>query len=1090
MSRLKHSTRKAKSVATLDVERKIASSKRTLQDVQRIIDQAKKEERSRRGGELVGKIPAMFLSVPTSVIGGAEQYFQEILASVPKAFNYLFGKNKGARQIQIEMFRAFERSRDIETQEQIDYITLASSVGVLVAYHLSQAVSGLSSADVLLAVKEAIADYQAEFCNPNGTIKGALDKVLSYNRIPAGGSAAVKISVATGISRLDGLIYPLNPGFISARDKMQAKNLLTANAKADFLLKNEVLNAYRRYAIKHLPKDSVALPSQIVGNKSALVNWFKNSPQYSLEDTFKYYKEAFNAQSGSRSAHRQQAIKEGIRVLKKSFDKFVEALRDSLYGSDSVSEAIELKNNFFDVVTESAVADDFVIANLLLQQAKSASPLGPAGTIDIAAMGYNTLSNLDLIDLLAETNASNVSAADRDVWDAFRKIEDLTNDLNTEVLSTSEKDRLENALEEARREIALSPLDNVTNEFKKSANDALDSLLENIVDTFNTGFSSELSSGGKLNGKPRVGQLIADSLNEIFAPYLKSGRSFTASVTGTTFTKLVKGSSQFSDASILSLAEGDSLDFFNEATDEFASRDVELNVEELRSEMIKVGLGSLFSEIENYIVDSAIEAQVIFDAFHFEMERDPDIAIFNNPALSMGMQAGLGVGALIGTHAVTALAQRLANSEGKTSGGAFYAAESIPALLAIGAGAYHWHQDRQDIAIPVIGGAIGSILLRVLTRKFNSSALRYLGAGPAAIIGDKTFGYDSWSAVSKGEPKSLSGFGDYLDTGLIQQTDSAYSGYIGSDALDGYIGSDGLDGYIGSDGLDGYISTDGLDGYIGDDGLDGYIGDDGLGGYIGDDGLGGITFSGDDSLIGTVDVGSIPSQNWAMQGLDHGDDVHGLGRYVDTPIHDPFYTYNPPTQTSFEQASAGMQIPQMYAAPAGYDAGLSGYVESPIHDPFFTYNPPTEVSFDQASRMMQQGGGPNTAYAGYDEEVVEILEDAQPLTSQEIMQEGLKGYVTEMILKVSPASASKLQNAGAGNVVGQSRTTPGALLMHIAAGGEEGPIRPEYNPSLPSGTFRPQQIQSAHDEEIVTSGLFSRGAFASRLPSSEEGYDY
>ena len=1045
MSRLKHSTRKAKSVATLDVERKIASSKKTLQDVQRIIDQAKKEERTRQGGELIGKIPTMFLSVPTSVIGGAEQYFQEILSSVPKAFNYLFGGNKGARQIQIEMFRAFERSRDIETQEQIDYITLASSVGVLVAYHLSQAISGLSDANILLAVKEAIADYQAEFSAANGTIKSALDKVINYDRVPVGGSTRVKISVATGISRLDGLIYPLNPGFISARDKMQAKNLLSANAKADFLLKTEVLNAYRRYAIKHLPGDSVALPSQLVGNKANLVTWFKNSPQYSLENTFKYYKEAFNAQSGTRSAHRQQAIKEGIRVLKKSFDQFIEALRDSLYGSDSVSEAIELKNNFLDAVTENATADDFVIANLLLQQAKSASPLGPAGTVDIAAMGYNTLSNLDLIDLLAESDADKVSASDRDVWDAFQKIESLTSDLNSEVLTTSEKDRLEDALATARSEIASSPLDNVTTEFKKNANDALDDLLSNIVTTFNTGFDAELKAGGKLNDQPKVGKLIADALSEIFAPYIKSGKAVTATTTATDFTKLVQGSVQFSDASILSLAEGDSLDFFNEATDEFASRDVELCIEELRAAMIKAGLGSLFSEIENYVVDSAIESQVMFDAFHFEMERDPDVAIFNNPALSMGMQAGLGVGALIGTHAVTALAQRLANSEGKTSGGAFYAAESIPALLAIGAGAYHWHQDRQDIAIPVIGGAIGSVLLRVLTRKFNTSALRYIGAGPAAIIGDKTFGYDSWSAVSAGQPQALSGFGDYLDVGLIHQIDPQFSGYIG---------------------------------------------DDGLSGYIGDDGLSGITYSGDDSLIGTVDVGSIPAQNWSMQGLDRGDDLHGLGRYVDTPIHDPFYTYTPPTQTSFEQASAGMHIPQMYAAPAGYDAGLSGYVESPIHDPFWTYNAPTEISFNQASRMMEQGGGPNAAYAGYDEDVADILSDAQPLTSQEIMQEGLHGYVTDMILKVSPASASKLQNAGAGHVVGQSRTTPGALLMRIAAGGEEGPIRPEYNPSLPSGTFRPQQIEPAHDEEIVTSGLFSRGAFASRLPSSEEGYDY
>jgi hypothetical protein len=115
MARSKISKRGPRTVATLGLENQVAESKRNLRSIQQIIQQAKRDSVERTGGELMGKMPPMFVSVPTSVIGGAESYFQEIASATPRAFNNIFGKNKGARQIQVEAFKTFEMARDSGT---------------------------------------------------------------------------------------------------------------------------------------------------------------------------------------------------------------------------------------------------------------------------------------------------------------------------------------------------------------------------------------------------------------------------------------------------------------------------------------------------------------------------------------------------------------------------------------------------------------------------------------------------------------------------------------------------------------------------------------------------------------------------------------------------------------------------------------------------------------------------------------------------------------------------------------------------------------------------------------------------------------
>jgi hypothetical protein len=191
-----------------------------------------------------------------------------------------------------------------------------------------------------------------------------------------------------------------------------------------------------------------------------------------------------------------------------------------------------------------------------------------------------------------------------------------------------------------------------------------------------------------------------------------------------------------------------------------------------------------------------------------------------------------------------------------------------------------------------------------------------------------------------------------------------------------------------------------------------------------------------------------------------------------------------PVQGYIEDANtSGYQYPHMYAAPAG----LGKYVSTPMHEPFYSYNPPTELRYSQAQQMLNKG----YQLAGYGhQEAMEILSTAQPLGAHELHAEGLGGYIDETIIRATPASAQKLEDAGVATAVAQSNLVPNSYLMQIGTTGEEGGITPEYNPSLPSGTFAPQEIEPAQDEESVTSGLFSRGAFASRLPTAEDGFDY
>jgi hypothetical protein len=993
MARSKISKRGPRTVATLGLENQVAESKRNLRSIQQIIQQAKRDSVERTGGELMGKMPPMFVSVPTSVIGGAESYFQEIASATPRAFNNIFGKNKGARQIQVEAFKTFEMARDSETQEQLDYITIAASVESVLAYNICQIVSDISNADTSALIKVSVSTFQTQFALGK-TIIESLDAVRTVTT----SSGYTWTNELGSIPTRGALVYPLNEKFLAARDKAIAKVGISAENKAKFLQTATALSAYRKYSISHAPSESVALPKQIsdATDATALVKWFKESHQYSLEDTFRYYRDAVNSIDATKSTRNSAQIQKGLKLLNRAFDEFIVDLRNSMH-DDVESEAQALKREFFDILSEKATADDFLLAELALMQATSTSTLRLSGTsVDastIESLGFNHFSSLDLIDLLNESNDANVSAADLDLWRSWHKIYDLLAELRNQALSISDQRKIETALSDALAEVSTlyagsTGFSNVSSDFEKFANDSLKTVAEGIANSFNNDFDTELTSGA-LYDKAAVGNRLVSVLNAMFKLYTDADVFQVIGVPTLVKFNIKYTNVQFNEVAIASLAEGDGLDFVVEGSDDFVSKEAEIALEQLRFECQSARVpNALYGEIETFIIDGANEFQTVFDALLLEAERDPDMAIFKNEGtLGMWSQIGIGAGAFVGTHAVTALAQRFANPEGITEGWKYQTAEYLPAALvgAVGGGYYWYKEDRKDIAIPMIGGAIGSVLLRVLTRKFvhsdnivSKTLLKYVGAKPAELLGDKTFAL----------PVNVEA--------ITQQTSSAN---VVQNVVQQQAPASQTPNFIAIPPAEGQTPAQG---------------------YIDDQGY------------------SMPAE------------------------------------------------PQMYAAPAG----LGRYMSAPMYDPFWSYNPPTELTYSQAQNALNHGA----QLAGMGdvdlEEVEEILASAQPLSQQEIVSEGLSGYVNEMIIRATPKSAQKLQDASAATMVGQSSLVPNSYLMKIGTTGEEGGIIPEYNPSLPSGVFAPQEIDPVNHPDVVTSGLFSRGAFASRLPTAEDGFDY
>ncbi len=1150
-----------KAFAASRIESTVAKTRRDLVNMKRIIDQAKREEMSGQGGR--GKSAPMFIDQPSSLTGGgSESYFNTIISAKAKQFGKAFGPSKGATELSLEMYKKFKKNIDTDSKEDSDYMTLAASIGVVAAYNAAQAVQ--ADATKLAQLPAALKEYQDEIVRPavgstaRGTITSALKKMLAHS------------SISGDISDLAELCFPINPNFIAIKDKARKEVGVKRDSKGEFLKKREVQAAYRKYILTNKPKDSVALPKQIneQATVTALVKWFDSNPQYSLDDTFAYYKDAYNSSTSKTKIKSQDLFQKGLIVLKKSFDHFIDTLRDSLY-IDSIGEAEELRKDFFELVHAGATPDEYLLAELLLVQATTNTAIE-----DLDALGYAVFhDDVDLINVLAtnETTANDLSPVDYDIWKAFRKIRFLYDDLKGIVLNSSEINEIKKSLEKAIADIDALPDTIYDDSFKSFLNEKLIEELHFLCEDFNEAFKSNASptgTGSEDCGHDDIREKVVKVLNALFVGYLKDDRDGLKAMPTSdvnNFIGMTSPNVEFTDSVIEQLADGSRLSFYDEGTNEFGTKEVDYALRDLLKEFkTKAKSTSVYQDMEMAVVRIAENLQASFDAALFEAEANPDVKVLrNNPSMSTMHKVGVGALGFGLAHVGSSLSQSFMNKGGTSSGGKFYAAEYLAPALVLGAGAYHtFGKDKnKELGTSLMVGAGLSVALRAIAHSMKNSTsplVKYffnpIVAMPASWLGDNTF-KKSLPAIQSGTQVTQNDNGSLTIDGVIyalfNNSDPSNLVYKSADGSKYYAASTKkvlteaeakvafpslfqqvapvvsqpttiesdtqvpqqqvpapipqLPTYV----LNGVVARHLQDGTVEINGtiytptsmgtnevvvyqnlfdpfsaLKYYIECVYL---IGENDPLGMSFASEENLQATF--GAVEQQLLTIFG-DATQQVQpqpksGFGRFVQKgngKAAAPSYQYTPAEIEKYEIARmAQEQSAPIYAGAAG----MGKYVSTPRHDPLYTYNPPTELDYDGLDQLSP------AASMDEIEDAIEILREADPLSSSEMAKEGLSGYVNDMIVRTTPQMARKLQKTKLGKKIKDSSKSDGSVLVKIeAATSGEGPIEKEYNPSLPSGDFGPEQIDFAPSIEIPTSGVFGRGAFATRLPNIDGSQDF
>ena len=157
--------------------------------------------------------------------------------------------------------------------------------------------------------------------------------------------------------------------------------------------------------------------------------------------------------------------------------------------------------------------------------------------------------------------------------------------------------------------------------------------------------------------------------------------------------------------------------------------------------LLPVLLSDAFDQINDYL-DGTVEQL-----------RNSGMKLRSNPSewydqSSVGGRIAVGVGALYGTHAVTAVVNSLVQPKAGSVGA--MAANFLPTLAVAGVGGGLAHKnDKQGALISLVGGGLAHLALRQIGKidsvRFGSGALahgfQYVVNGPAYLVGDASMGY-------------------------------------------------------------------------------------------------------------------------------------------------------------------------------------------------------------------------------------------------------------------------------------------------------------------------------------------------------------
>ena len=966
---------------------------------------------------------------------GDEEYASNIRAFGAKQLGRAFGMNMGMSAVQQGVLNDLEAkfgSGD-GTREFVDLATqVTCHLLIQTAVHANN-VTDLTGANGLPAIRKAI-----------------VDEIIAKNSIKAGIDAADGMSGGPIKDKAYTWLRPLNLVHIERVDARFGPRVRSRDDMLNFIINDAAKNAVLRHIVKNpnVP-DDVLLPAGLGSavDAASAMKQFKKYPAKDVAATYAFY---------NKAVQENLDLKVGLQVgdVKASIEAAAIALREAAgamktTGIDaSVAKVFEggfrhIASQLSKIDIKSSEADEdiaFAVADLALllgaydDVGKSTAALnsgklqngGLAAGLTLGDRVATIMQNETdryVGGSFAEADIAFLDARDEicpaDIQDYVQgnpRFRDVINALAVAVINMVEAHNLlipVGALTTGRPTGLASGSLGVTQEFA------------NLVGKQLTAFQKFVKDAQSAQPLIDLGVLQA-GMFEAYAQLLSTDGTLANLTTNCTFTDVESGPynstwgiprsrlDQIANGLAPTFRSAGVEDAISSAIDR-ASRTAGLSAKGRRA-------------TRDFALSSAKNLSDVIASLRVQAENTGiPVQIRRNPMLSKGQIAGYAAGSLVGTHAVSAVANRFM----KPASGSVMAhvADYVPSLAVAGFGAYKASQGEKDLGYSLAGGAIGHMALRYAFTKFpalrfsENPVLKALQAptnGLAHLIGDESMGA---SALTPANVQGKTDVNKYV-MGLVNANDWKSLCYIAVQLCKSGL-TVSKEGYVFNVGAANESPT-------------------------------------------TESCTLMATKLTKLKCLVC---EHGVDAVCDAVCGNNVLSDEMKTTLDSEKCKAHVTACQECMAKICEDMGLSGFILEPGYN-MNVYSGEDQVSYYQpAPRVTSQ-----PALTQLDSAIAR----ARRLGPQELLQEGIGDLEDVSIIRATPKTARMIEEQGKGTSLGRSRTNPGNELVALEVMGANGvmPIAPERQFSVPQGALNYAKIGHASDPTVSAEGLFTRGVFS------------
>jgi hypothetical protein len=986
---------------------------------------------------------------------GDEEYASNVRAFGAKQLGRAFGMNMNMSAVQQQVLNSFEAKYGSGDSVR-EFVDLATQV---VVHILIQGATHAGAKDIkqLPEVRDLLVN---EIINDNSIVKGleALDDKDDWT-IGSGAARATLTNIFKGKTMR--WLRPLNLVHIERMDAKLSPRLRSRADMEAYISNGEAQAAVLRYIVKHPVPDDVLLPAAISGTVS---DAFLKYPAKDVAATYAYYRKAVEENLYMGAGIQIGDVKASLDAAKGALDKAASNMRDT--GINARTSAIFEKgfrkaaSDISKIKADSSEADEdivFVVAGLadLLgaynnigesSAAKNANKLKGCGLDASDALGAEVLKVMKALP--SEYMAQNANYSETDVAYLDARDEICPVDTATVIRTSPRFNAVINNLSLAF--LSLNEAYSLIMPFRSSATrpTGLGEGTLKVTDAFKDLVAEQLKSAQDhlektAKAAPSVDNAVfTKAMLEAYDLFLNV-RTSSGSTPLTTLSVDPKDW-DISDVTFTKIADG-RIPRFDTGIEEalLAKVDREFRSTPASAQVRRATRAAVISSatlISDVLVGIRVQAENTGVAMQ----------IRSNPAMSKGHMALAAGGSLVGTHAVSSLANRFVNpASGSMTA---HLVDYAPSLAVAGFGAYKAHQGEKDLGYSLLGGALGHIVLRCAFTKYpalrfsDNVVLKALQAptnGVAHLLGDESM------AASALTPASIEGKEDEALThyilNLVNANDCVSLGYIACQLYKSGLRATGLE----------YGDPDGK-----------------------------FELSSLGAPTAEIDPVGCCELACALTKLKCVLDAHGVAVVAQSAAISQLdielagvVTIDGKEITLKNAARSETCIQRVAACKENMSKildvpveDLSGFIQEPGYN-MNVYSGEDQVSYLQPAPSMNS----MTGIAQLDSAIAR----AKRLDPQEKLQEGISDLNDMQVIRATSNTARMIEDAGVGTSVGHSRTNPNHELVVLEVEGANGlwPVAPARQHSVPQGALNYAKIGHAEDVTVSPHGLFTRGSF-------------